>query len=225
MKLHYVTVPYVGNYDEIAARLKIDEDFEDEFRETYEACKKIAAPKGVFAEVPVSQDGEITTIGGREFKSNVLRVNFKGATRAFPFVMSCGRELYELALSTQDPLVRYWVDTISESALREVGIELHKQVINTYGLKGINAVNPGSLMDFPISCQRPLFDMLEEGPDEIGVELTETFLMLPYKAGSGIYYEASGTYENCQLCPRATCPNRRKPFDEKLFRETYDLHM
>lgn len=225
MKLHYVTVNYVGNYDEIAARLKIDEDFEDEFKEIYEECLKIAAPKGVFTEVSVSQDGGVTTIGGKEFKSNVLRVNFKGAERAFPFVMSCGRELYNLAKSKADPLERYWVDTISESALREVGMELHKQVINTYGLKGVNCVNPGSLMDFPISCQRPLFDMLEGAPDEIGVELTETFLMLPYKAGSGIYYEADGAYENCQLCPRLTCPNRRKPFDEKLFRETYNLHM
>ena len=225
MELHYISIPYSGVYEEAAARLRINEDFEDEFREIFEKCLRVARPKGVFCEQPVYQEGERTHIGDQAFTSHVMQINFKDAVRAFPYVITCGRELYDLAQATDDPLERYWIDSISEMALRAVGVRLHQEVAEVYGLGRINSMNPGSLKDFPLPCQRGLFALLEGGAERIGVELTDTFLMLPYKSGSGIYYESETHYENCQLCPRKDCPGRRAPFDERLFSETYELHL
>ena len=225
MELHTLSVPYAGSFADVARRLHINEDFEDDFRDIFEACLRIARPKGVFGECPVFQDERGTHVGGQTFASRVMRVNFKDSVRAFPYVITCGRELYDYAQAADDPLERYWIDAISELALREVGLALHRAVLDTYGLSHVNSMNPGSLTDFPLPCQRGLFALLEGGAAEIGVELTDSFLMLPYKSGSGIYYESAQRYENCQLCPRATCPNRRAPFDEKLYREKYELHL
>ena len=224
MELHYLSIPYAGSYEEAARRLHVNEDLEDEFRDIFAECQQIGRPKGVFGECPVFQDEAGTHVGDQAFASQVMRVNFKGSARVFPYVITCGRELYDFAQATDDPLERYWIDTISELALREVGQRLHQAVLETYGVRHINSMNPGSLPDFPISCQRGLFSLLEGGAEKIGVELRSTFLMLPYKSGSGIYYESEAKYENCMLCTRLDCPGRRAPFNEKMYSETYGLH-
>lgn len=216
MELHYISIRYEGDFDALVKRLHVNGDCEDEFRDVYEECLKIACPKGVFTECAASQEGSFSFVGGKRFESRVLLRNFKGLSRVFPYVISCGRELYDFARATEDPLNRFWIDGISEAALRAVGLRLRQAVQETYGAGHLNSVNPGSLRDFPLSCQRPLFDLLGEGPDEIGLELTPTFLMLPYKSGSGIYFEAEARFENCMLCPRADCPGRRMPYSEDM---------
>ncbi len=216
MELKYVSIRYDGDYDALAKRLLINEDCEEEFRDVFEACVKIANPKGVFGQCAVSQRDDLTFVDGRQFNSRVLSVNFRGLSRAFPYVITCGRELYDYARATDDPLYRYWIDSFSEAALRAVGVKVRQSVQETYGLGRINSVNPGSLADFPLPCQRPLFDILGDGPDSIGLELTPSFLMLPYKSGSGIYFESERHYENCALCPRLNCPGRRMPYSEEM---------
>ncbi len=54
--------------------------------------------------------------------------------------------------------------------------------------------------------------MLGSGAAEIGVELTPSMLMPPAKSGSGLFFASAREYENCQLCPRTDCPNRRAEF-------------
>ena len=215
MELHVVSVRYEAHFDALVKRLQINEDCEDEFRDVFDECLKIACPKGVFTECASSQEGDFTFVGGKAFDSRVLKMNFKGLDRVFPYVISCGRELYDFACATEDPLYRFWIDGISEDALRAVGAHVREAVKETYSLGHMSSVNPGSLRDFPLSCQRPLFDLLGDGPDKIGLELTPTFLMLPYKSGSGIYFETEAHYENCMLCPRLNCPGRRMPYSEE----------
>ena len=216
MELHYVFARYEDDFDALARRLHVTDDCVDEFRDIYEECLEIAAPKGVFSVCAVERAGKFTVVGGHQFDSRVLAVNFEEQKRVYPYVISCGRELYERACAEEDPLYRFWIDGISEAALRAVGLKTREAVQETYGLGALNSVNPGSLADFPLPCQRPLFDLLGEGPDKIGLELTPTFLMLPYKSGSGIYFESEKHYENCSLCPRLTCPNRRAPYSEAM---------
>ena len=58
---------------------------------------------------------------------------------------------------------------------------------------------------------------------EIGVQLTDSYLMHPLKSVSGILFATDGTYGNCQLCPVERCPNRRAPYDPTLFDRKYRL--
>jgi len=57
--------------------------------------------------------------------------------------------------------------------------------------------------------------------DLIGVELTDSFLMIPNESVSGIYFPAEVRFETCQLCPREICPGRRAPYDKNLLQAYY----
>jgi hypothetical protein len=84
-------------------------------------------------------------------------------------------------------------------------------------------MNPGSLAEWPIGEQKLLFGLLGKVEELIGVQLTDSFLMLPIKTVSGIRFPKEGTYENCQLCPRQKCPGRKARYDEGLYQRKYQL--
>jgi hypothetical protein len=82
-------------------------------------------------------------------------------------------------------------------------------------------MNPGSLPDWPLSEQRPLFTLLGENPGTIGVELMDSFLMTPVKSVSGMWFPTEERFESCQLCQRHNCPGRRAQFDAGLYDRKY----
>jgi len=83
-------------------------------------------------------------------------------------------------------------------------------------------MNPGSgdVDTWPIEQQTELFALLG-GTDEVrkhsGVELTDSFLMIPNKSMSGILFPTETDFRSCQVCHRAACPSRSAPFDKKLW--------
>jgi predicted transcriptional regulator len=78
---------------------------------------------------------------------------------------------------------------------------------------------PGSLEDWPIEEQKPLFVILGDVETSIGVRLTENLVMVPTKSISGIYFPTEISFYSCQLCPRKDCISRKAAFDQKLARE------
>jgi hypothetical protein len=82
-------------------------------------------------------------------------------------------------------------------------------------------MNPGSLDDWPLSEQITLFQLLGNPLEAIGVDLTESMLMIPNQSVSGIRFETEENFTSCQLCPREICAYREAPFDRKLFEEKY----
>ena len=217
--------PSAPDFDALCEKLKLDEDFQDEFRDIYDEGLKIAAPKMIYGKCPVTRldDGESVLVGDMQFKSRVLHTNMKNIQWAYPYVATCGRELYEFSMAQGDPLSQFWVDTISEAMLGQALTEGTKAAQEREHTETLYAMNPGSLPNWPISQQRPLFALLGDVMGEIGVELTESFLMLPVKSVSGLLFEAAEHYTNCTLCPRDGCPNRRDPFDAVLYMEKYNL--
>lgn len=213
------------SFEDLCEKLRIDEDFRDEFQEIYDQCAAVAAPKMLYGRCGVRRldDGKSVEVGSMRFQSRVLHINMENISTAFPYVCTCGRELYELSQSQSDPLAQYWVDSVSEAYLHQAMIQAVSQIQLDEQTSSLSAMNPGSLPDWPISQQRPLFSLLGNVMGEIGVELTESFLMLPVKSVSGLMFESKEHYTNCSLCPRAKCPNRRAPFNPVLYREKYSL--
>jgi hypothetical protein len=78
---------------------------------------------------------------------------------------------------------------------------------------------PGSLADWPIEEQAPLFKLLGDVDASIGVKLTDSMLMLPAKSISGVYFPADVSFFSCQLCPRERCESRKAKYDPKLAQE------
>jgi len=221
----WTDLPYVlPDAQHMAERLHVFEDDFEDFEAAYHKAAAVAAPKFIWKKAPVRLLGNNDVmIGEQLFHSRILHVNMQGVESAYAYVASCGRELYELALSCADPLERYWIDSISEQLLRSIGISAHNRLKQLAGEERLFCMNPGSLPDWPISEQSPLFELIGDVYGQIGVELTDTYLMLPIKSNSGIYYASDSDFVNCEFCARGECPNRRARFNAEKFAEKYGL--
>jgi hypothetical protein len=184
-----------------------------------EEAQPIARPKAVFKLVFIEAKGPDTIAAeGIEFKSQVMRVHLDKLERFFAYVCTSGVELQAWADSyAEDMLVGFYADAINQAVLKSAFGGFINHLANAYSLTNPSAMNPGSLGDWPITQQRPLFQLLGDVEGTIGVHLKESFLMVPTKSVSGILFPAEESFASCQLCPRDSCPNRRAPYDPELF--------
>jgi len=187
-------------------------------------AKAIARPRAMYTVAYVdSRDESSVVIDGIEFRSRVLRVNLDDVHRVFLFAVTCGGELHEWMRGKDDLLLRYYADVISEEAMRAAAADLKRHLVRRYGLGRTSTMSPGSLEDWPIREQRPLFELLGNPEEVIGVRLTDSMLMIPSKSVSGIRFPVEKTFESCQLCQRERCPSRKAPYDPELYRKRYRL--
>lgn len=212
--------------DEIVlAKLHLDEENGEEALELAEKARKIMRPKAILRAFKPEVDADGRTVRAAEdivFDSRILNENMKDVDLAVAYVISCGHELQELSDACTDPLDRYWQDEINECVLGLAIAEVQRYVEETFSISPLYAMSPGSLPDWPIGQQRPLFRFLGDVQQQIGVTLKPSCLMMPIKSVSGIYFTAEEHYVNCELCPRQ-CPNRRAPYREGAFAR-FDLH-
>lgn len=187
-------------------------------------AQSVARPKALFKVALIDEKGDdYVIVDGVRFNSRVLRVNLEPAHRVFPYVATCGRELYAWAESQADMLDRFWADTINELALRSATDALHAHVAERYRPGQTANMNPGSLGEWPLREQRALFNLLGDPETAIGVQLLKSCLMVPNKSVSGISFPTESGFFSCQLCPREDCPGRRAPFEPGLFEDKYEL--
>ncbi len=82
---------------------------------------------------------------------------------------------------------QYWVDAIKEMVL-VAAIQALIQHLSSWRARAYGDDAPGSLADWPIREQRPLFKILGDPQAAIGVTLTDSFLMIPNKTVSGVRF-------------------------------------
>jgi hypothetical protein len=217
-------IPFTLDNAQLLERLKIppDSGFDEEVLPLAAQAQAIGRPKAMVKLSRVeSKTDHAVAIDGVTLTSRILRVNLDQAERVYPFVATCGTELEEWSQGIYDPLQRYWADSIKEMALHSAFVALDAYLAEHHLPGHVATMNPGSLKDWPIEQQRPLFSILGDPAGAIGVQLTESYLMLPTKSVSGIRFAMESDYANCQLCQREECPNRRAPYDPELFERRY----
>ena len=219
-------IPFQLELTPLMKRLHIEEgsqDADDLIRLAHRA-QAIAKPKALYKVALVESKGDnYVVIDGTTLTSRVLRVNLEEAHRVFPFVATCGIELDDWSSSIDDMLHRYWGDAIKEMALHSAIRALDEHLVDRYRPGRISAMNPGSLGDWPLPQQRALFAILGNTKDAIGVQLSDSSLMIPTKSVSGIQFPTEESFASCQLCPRENCPGRRTAYDETLYERKYRL--
>lgn len=189
-------------------------------QELIEIVRPVARPKAIYEISYVDNKNEDWLyIDGVRFTSRILRVNLDRVERAFPYVATCGRELDEISVPSDDFMKSYCLDTIKGMILHSTISQLTDYLTRNYALGQMSEMSPGSLGDWPITQQRELFSIFGNVEDLIGVKLTESFLMIPVKSVSGIFFPTEIKFESCQLCPRETCSGRRAPYDPDLVRK------
>ena len=217
-------IPFKINREQLFRRLRMEDGNEDaqSVLSLAEEAEDIGKPKGMYVESYIDEKGaDYVVVNGIAFQSRILRVNLEQAFKVFPFLATCGKELEKWSESLDDMLMRYWADVIKEMVLGSGVIFLLGKLKEDTGLKHVSAMNPGSLEDWPLSEQGKLFAILGDTRKAIGVELTDSCLMLPAKSVSGIWFPSETSFESCQLCSREDCRGRRAPYDGKLYEIRY----
>ena len=195
---------------------------EQELHRLVDIAQSIAQPKAIYklAFIDAKED-QAVLLDGIRFTSRVLRVNLDTAQRVFAYVATSGRELEAWADAQEDSLARFWADSINQAVLGAALKSFREHLTAQFAVNQLSGMNPGSLADWPLREQRPLFSLLGDVQAAIGVSLTPSLLMTPTKSVSGILFPSEETFASCQLCPREACPNRRAAYDPALFGRKY----
>jgi hypothetical protein len=207
-----------------ALHVRPDSEAEADLHRMVEAAQSLARPKAVYklAFIDAKED-QAVVLDGIRFTSRVLRVNLDTAQRVFAYVATSGRELETWADAQEDFLARFWADAINQAVLGAALKSFREYLTAQFAVSQLSAMNPGSLADWPLREQRPLFGLLGDVQAAIGVTLTPSLLMTPTKSVSGILFPSEETFASCQLCPREACPNRRAAYDPELFAKRYQV--
>ncbi len=218
------SIPFHADREALAKRLRLspDSDAWPEVLAMVEHAEAIGRPKALYGNGYIEERGDdYIVVDGERFTSRVLRVNVGDAHRVFPFLATCGQELETWGEGLDDVLQSYWSEAIREAALRAASAALVEHLNATFAPGKTSAMNPGSLADWPLQQQRPLFRVLGDTEALVGVRLLPSNLMVPSKTVSGMRFATEETFESCMLCPRPDCPGRRSPYDAQLHRERY----
>ena len=175
------------------------------------AGSEIANPVGLYIPFhPELENGEML-INGVRFSEPFIYSMLSGSDIVVPYVATCGVEIDTWSEHFENPFERLVLDKFRELCL----FQLRDKLLDTVKAqffditKNISAINPGSLAEWPLAGQIPLFKILGSVTEDIGVSLTDKLWMIPIKSVSGFLFQSDEAYENCQLCPRPDCPNRR----------------
>lgn len=185
-----------------------------------EVAKPLISAQAVYRVCYIEEKLEdAVIIDGIRLGSRILRKNLEKVGRVFPYVITIGTRLEQKADETTDLLEKYYLDKIGNIALSKARRHLEEHLRSRFALDDLSYMSPGSLEDWPIEEQRPLFSILKGAEVSIGVRLTESLLMIPRKSVSGIYFPTEVTFYSCQLCPRQHCEGRKARYNENLAKE------
>jgi hypothetical protein len=217
-------IEFQPDFEALARRLHLSPGSSnlDDFTVFFNEMAAIARPKAFYKVAFIeANDSNSVLIDGIRFDSRVLCVNLAEVHRVFAYMATCGQELAERRAGENDILRQFWSDAVMEAALHTAMARLKDDLKARYQVGKTSAMNPGSLPDWPITQQRPFFDLLGAAASRTGVRLTESMLMVPAKSTTGLFFETESDFVNCQLCPRQTCPNRRAGYKPDLFNSRY----
>lgn len=212
-------IPVALSVEQVLTILHLDSDgsYAGDVQKLVSQAQAAARPKAICDVRYIEQRGENNVdIGGVRFTSRVLRINLGEAERVFPYVATCGTEVEDIDVSSDDIMGKFVLDTIKQMILGAALKSVREHIDRKHAPGQMSAMNPGSLEDWQISEQKQLFSLFGDVESLIGVRLTDSFLMLPLKSVSGMYFPTEISFVSCQLCPRERCSGRRARYDEEL---------
>jgi hypothetical protein len=191
-----------------------------EIQPLVDVATALIEPRALFDVRYIEEKREDAVIvNGTRFISRVLRKNLDQVERVFPFVITLGSKLGEKQTAGDDLLENFYLDTIGNIALTSARKQLKRHLKSNFAMEKLSSMAPGSLADWPIEEQGPLFKLLGDVDAAIGVKLTDSLLMLPAKSISGIYFPTEVSFFSCQLCPKERCESRKAKYNPKLAEE------
>jgi hypothetical protein len=231
-------IPFEIDSDEVFETLhvKAQHRYAGEVRALIDKAREFARPRAVY-EVAFVEERETDAVvlagepqpqssvrpgeepGRARFVSTVLRANLDEVDRVFPYVVTCGQELDSISIGDDNLFGQFCWDTIKEAVLYAALEHLSDHLKEAYALEKLISMNPGSgdIEVWPIEQQKELFAFFGDVQQLVGVNLTDTCVMIPSKSVSGIFYSSEHDFQACQLCHRENCSHRSAPFDPHMW--------
>jgi len=198
----------------------INAPMEKLLREKISHCVENITPKAIYDRFYIDKvDGDLVYFkSGNIFSGPNISKILSGSKTAILYIFTLGsqadRIIYEESRSG-DMLATIIMDAITTSLLEVlgefVGEKIEKQGIEELNWNSTCSYSPGQYK-WTIEEQTKIFEMVDG--KKIGVELNNSYLMVPFKSVSGVYGfgpedRIDNTRVACDLCPRVNCIGRR----------------
>jgi hypothetical protein len=208
-------IPEEVDLKELKRRLKMNPGKQwDRVLSLVKTAQAVIEPKVAYKVSYIEEKkGNSVTIDGTQLTSHVLRKQLDEVERVFPYVLTIGPKLEKMAADSGDYLQQYYLETIADAAIATIRRCFEEQLRSRFALEKLSRLGPGSLEAWPIGEQKHLFSILGDVESAIGVQLTDSFLMMPRKSISGLFFPTEVPFFACQLCPRKDCPSRKAAYD------------
>jgi len=179
--------------------------------------QKVLHARAIYRVVCVTARGDDwVDIENVRFNSKVLAKNLEKTDTVFITLMTCGRELDELPVSSKDFMKYFALEAIKTYVLFQSGEFLINHIKNKFSLPDITHLHPGEFADLGIDQQVPLYSLFIEPEKNIGVKLTPNKTLSPLKSASGIMFYNGPSFQSCELCLQANCAGWRAACNPKL---------
>ncbi len=190
-------------------------------RELAETARAVAHPQAIYRISHARViDKNTVEIDGTVFHSKVLSRLLCDQDKVIPFIATVGQELDEMPVPPRDMLRQFSLDAIKTVILIGAVDYLTEYLKEKYHIPRAALMNPGELQDWPITQQKPLFELFGGAAEsQIGVSLTKGGAMKPIKSRSGILLPNETGFLSCMLCTQLKCPGRRAKYDPELVKE------
>ncbi len=198
------------------------EEIEAIYASAMERLSEVASPAGIYSEISKTDFETVYHGEGMNEPRTPVGDIFPQATDLALFCVTLGPRIGEeirRRFSSNDFAVASMLDSVASAAADRLADlvqdhycdALDKSERKTAGT-GVLRYSPG-YCGWHISGQEKLFDFLK--PEQIGVSLSETFLMQPLKSVSGVFiagpakiHDFPNTYAFCSLCETHGCRPR-----------------
>ena len=195
---------------------EIPENVEELIKECERELEQMASPRAMWKEYPLSIHDHVLDMGFLQTKSKSLERNLRDCERGILFAATLGSRVDVL-------LHRYNMIQMSKAVVMQAASvamletfcdEKNQELKSSYEAKGWYLrprFSPG-YGDFPLECQREIAPALEMGK-RIGVNLTDTLLMMPSKSVTAVIGASrlprNCTVQGCEVCAKRDCAYRR----------------
>jgi len=177
-----------------------------------------ADPLFVIKAVPVDRiSGGRVTIGESIFESRILAGVLDGVERVFAYVATCGPKMAARTQQMADMFDRYIAEGTEHFFLSAAIDALENRLEAEFGHRNFTHVNPGIIEGWSTLDIGKVIDLLDGKPYELGMSLTDSGLMLPSRSICGFFFESNTPHVNCLLCRYPGCPERKVPFDQRIY--------
>jgi len=189
-------------------------------KEKKSLCIENIAPKAIYDRFEIDRvDGDrVHFKSGNLFTGPHISKILKGSKIAILYIFTLGSRVDRIINEenrTGDTLATIIMDTITTSLLDTLG-DFVGERIKSHGIERQDwgstcAYSPGQYK-WTIEEQKKIFEMVDG--KRIGVQLNQSYLMVPFKSISGVYGfgpedRIDKTRVACDLCPRENCIGRR----------------